>query len=628
MNISEKPNFLIKLFQWIIAPLFIIMVASVVYTSGWGIYDDTLVRVGTFSLAVILLLSYKMVYKERALLNTIIDLIMIGVIIAATYRYYLVSEELESGLYELQNIDVFYAIAGLAVLGEMMRRVIGLPLVIVCSISIVYALYGNLFPDFMSSSGIGLNELLTTVWYSFDGVFGRPIAVVTSTILVYILFGALLEALGVGDVLLKVAFKLTRHFAGGDAHAAVLASGLFGTISGSAVANVVGTGVITIPMIKKRGFSAKFAGAVEATASSGGQLMPPIMGAVAFIMADVTGIPYLSICLAALIPALFYYGSLFAFISTEAKNLNMKPQPNEAKVALTFSEKLNCLPFIIPLLLIIILMVQGSSPAMAGFWALISATFLGFAIQPELFSQPKRVWGIIVKGAKSCATITVAVASVGIIIAVMNNTGLGLRFAEAIQVVGEGNLFLSLILMALGCLVLGMGMPTVPAYLIIILVMGPAIESLGVETIAAHLFVVYYAVLSSVTPPVALAAFAAAPIAKTNPIALSVTALRLATVGFLIPFAFVYHPSLLIITDSFSTLGLIMALITTSSAVLLICWGFSYKGWLRALLVIVGIIAISPYWWLQTISLITTLFVLIKNRSKKKYPKATQALLK
>ncbi len=617
MNSSTPSPTDLHLRQWLLIPFFLLMVGSVIYTAGWGIYDDTLVRVGTFCLSVIILIGAKLINYKSSFLNKCVDLFLIALISAAVYRYYWVSEELESGLYELENIDILYAISALLVLAEMMRRVVGFPLVIVCTTSILYALYGNYFPDVVSHAGVDLSELLTTIWYSFDGVFGRPLAVVTSTILIFILFGSLLETLGVGDILLKLAFKLTRHFAGGDAHAAVLASGLFGTISGSAVANVVGTGVITIPMIKKRGFSAKFAGAVEAAASSGGQLMPPIMGAVAFIMADVTGISYLNICLAALIPAVFYYGSLFAFISIEAKRLDMRPETEGADIKLTFKEKLKCLPFLIPLILIIILMVQGNSPAMAGFWAFICAAILGLIFEPDLLRQPKRLLGVVVNGAKSCATITVAVASVGIIIAVMNSTGLGLRFAEAIQMVGEGNLFLSLILMAIGCLVLGMGMPTVPAYLIIILVMGPAVEALGVDTIAAHLFVVYYAVLSSVTPPVALAAFAAAPIAKANPLALSVTALRLATIGFLIPFAFVYQPSLLLIVDSFSVVGLGVALLTTSSAVVLIAYGFAAKGLFRFLLITVAIGAITPFWWLQSIGVLAALCLFIKKRKER-----------
>lgn len=229
--------------------------------------------------------------------------------------------------------------------------------------------------------------------------------------------------------------------------------------------------------------------------------MPPIMGAVAFIMADVTGISYLNITLAALIPAIFYYASLFTFISTEAKRLGMKAQSKAAVEPLTRLEKLKGLSFVVPLGLIIVLMVRGSSPAQAGFWALIAAGVLGLAVDPKLLKKPGQLWQMVASGAKSSATIMVAVAAVGIIIAVMNATGLGLRFSEAIQLVAGDSLFVSLLLMAAGCLVLGMGMPTVPAYLVIILVMGPAVQALGVELIAAHLFVVYYAVLSAVTPP-------------------------------------------------------------------------------------------------------------------------------
>lgn len=600
------------LMKTIAAPLFLLMVASILYTAGFGVFDDTILRVGTFSLAVIILFTVHALKEQSSVLARIFDLLMIALTLAATQHYFMLMEELESGLYELETIDIIYAFAGLIPLAELVRRVIGIPLLIVCITALLYAAWGSELPNAISHAGIELTELMTTVWFSFDGVFGRPIAVVTSTILIFIVFGAMLEVLGIGDVLLKLAFRLTRRLPGGDAHAAVLASGLFGTISGSSVANVVGTGVITIPMIKKRGFSARFAGAVEAAASSGGQLMPPIMGAVAFIMADVTGIPYLDICLAALIPAIFYYGSLFAFISSEAASLGMKAETDKQAESLNRGEKLKCLSFVLSLSAIVVLMVQGVSPALAGFWALVIALGLSMIFEPTLIKQPQKLWNIVVNAARSSATITVAVAAVGIIIAVMNGTGLGLRFAEAIQLVSEGNLFLSLVLMALGCLVLGMGMPTVPAYLIIILIMGPAVEALGVETIAAHLFVVYYAVLSAVTPPVALAAFAAAPIAQANPITMSITSVRLAVIGFLVPFAFVYQPSLLLINDDFSFMALIIGIATTTAAVLLITQGFKTSGLKRVLCLIAGVLIIAPSLWLQAISIAIaiTLFAL------------------
>ncbi len=595
------------------APMFLAMVASIFYTAGWGVFDDTILRVGTFTLSCVILLYASMTQRGRAWWARLVDLGLLAAALAAAYRYFWVSEELESGLYELEQTDILMALAGLAVLAELMRRMIGMTLLIVCALALAYAVFGRELPGALAHAGMDMSQMLTTVWYSFDGVFGSTLGVVTSTILIFILFGALLDALGVGEVLLKLAFRLTRHLPGGDAHAAVLASGLFGTISGSSVANVVGTGVITIPMIKKSGFSGRFAGAVEAAASSGGQLMPPIMGAVAFIMADVTGISYLNITLAALIPAIFYYASLFMFISTEAKRLGMKSQGKEAVEPLTRLEKLKGLAFVGPLALIIVLMIQGSSPAQAGFWALISAAVLGIAVDPGLLKKPAQLWQMVISGAKSASTIMVAVAAVGIIIAVMNATGLGLRFSEAIQLVAGDSLFVSLVLMAGGCLVLGMGMPTVPAYLVIILVMGPAVQSLGVELIAAHLFVVYYAVLSAVTPPVALAAFAAAPIAQANPLLVSVTSLRLALIGFLIPFAFVYQPSMLLINDSFSWGGLLVAVLTTTAAILLVAAAFSSKGVKRGLYLAAGFAVISPLWWVQLLALVMVPVLLIEQ---------------
>ena len=586
------------------APLFFMMVASIFYTAGWGIFDDTILRVGTFTLACVILLYTSLTRAERHWWARLIDVGLMLAALAAAYRYFWVYEELETGLYELEQTDILMALGGLLVLAELMRRVIGVTLLIVCALAVSYALLGRELPGALAHAGMDLSQLLTTAWYSFDGVFGSPVGVVTSTILIFIVFGAMLDALGIGAVLLKLSFRLTRRLPGGQAHAAVLASGLFGTISGSSVANVVGTGVITIPMIKKGGFSGRFAGAVEAAASSGGQLMPPIMGAVAFIMSDVTGISYLNIALAALIPAIFYYASLFAFISTEARKLGMVSQSRDALEPLSRHEKLKCLAFVIPLALIIILMVQGSSPALAGFWALIAAAVLGIAVDPVLLKKPAQLWRMVTSGAKSASTIMVAVAAVGIIIAVMNATGLGLRFSEAIQLVSGDSLFVSLLLMAGGCLVLGMGMPTVPAYLVIILVMGPAVQALGVELIAAHLFVVYYAVLSAVTPPVALAAFAAAPIAQANPLKVSVTSLRLALIGFLIPFAFVYQPSMLLINDSFSWGGLLIALLTTTAAILLVTAAFAAQGTKRVLYLAAGFAIIAPLWWVQLLALL------------------------
>jgi TRAP transporter 4TM/12TM fusion protein len=573
----------------------ITLVGGALYTARFGIYNETLIRVGGLGLGILLLLSYP--GGSRRPLRLLIDLVLSAVFVAALVRYAMIANALEFGLYFLVPIDVVLGVGALVVVLEMARRAVGLPLVLVCLVAIAYALFGNYLGGMLSHSGTDLTNLMLTLWYSFDGVFGRPLAVVVGTIIVFIIFGALLEALGAGDALLKLAMRGLGWLRGGAAHAAVLASALFGSVSGSAVANVVGTGVVTIPMIKRTGFSGRFAGAVEASASSGGQIMPPVMGAVAFIMADLTGIPYLYICLAALIPALLYYGSLFACISVEARRQNIERPDRTLLPRMTGRDWWMLSVFVVPLGLIIGMLIVGFSPAMSGFWAIVAALALGLALNPETRSL-KSLHNAVSGAAGASAKILVAVAAVGVVVGVMNLTGLGLRFASAAQALSDGSLLMSLIVMALACLMLGMGMPTVPAYLIIILVMGPAVEALGVPTIAAHMFVVYFAVMSSITPPVALAGYAAASIADANPMGISVTALRLALMGFLVPFAFVYSPSLLLITD-FALGEFVWALLRLGAAIWMLAL-FAGRGRLWALVGMAGaILVVLPGLYLQ-----------------------------
>lgn len=573
----------------------ITLVGGALYTARFGIYNETLIRVGGLGLGILLLLSYP--GGSRRPLRLLLDLVLSAVFVAALVRYAMIAHALEFGLYFLVPLDVVLGVGALGVVLEMARRAVGLPLVLVCLGAIGYALFGNYLGGMLSHSGVDLTNLMLTLWYSFDGVFGRPLAVVVGTIIVFIIFGALLEALGAGDALLKLAMRGLGWLRGGAAHAAVLASALFGSVSGSAVANVVGTGVVTIPMIKRTGFSGRFAGAVEASASSGGQIMPPVMGAVAFIMADLTGIPYLYICLAALIPALLYYGSLFACISVEARRQNIERPDRTLLPRMTGRDWWMLSVFVVPLGLIIGMLVVGFSPAMSGFWAIVAALALGLALNPETRSL-MTLRNAVSGAAGASAKILVAVAAVGVVVGVMNLTGLGLRFASAAQALSDGSLLMSLIVMALACLMLGMGMPTVPAYLIIILVMGPAVEALGVPTIAAHMFVVYFAVMSSITPPVALAGYAAASIADANPMGISVTALRLALMGFLVPFAFVYSPSLLLITD-FALGEFVWALLRLGAAIWMLAL-FAGRGRLWALAGMAGaILLVLPGLYLQ-----------------------------
>jgi TRAP transporter 4TM/12TM fusion protein len=526
-----------------------------IYTSAFGIIDEIYQRSITVAVALILMIlssplanlySSKNGYVKAG--QWCIDLVLIFLVILSIFWFSSVYDELEGGLYSFLPLDIAVGCGGLIVIIEMTRRCFGFPLAFFAVLTFCYALFGADLPWIFAHGGYDLESVMRTVWYSFDGVFGFIVIIVISLIFIFIIFGTVLEATGAGSTLLKISVSLTGALRGGPAHAAIAASGFFGTISGAVTANVVGTGVFTIPMIKARGFKSSFAGGVEAAASSGGQFMPPVMGAVAFVMADFTGIPYLTIIAAALIPALFYYGSLFVAVWVESARLGITAIPKNEREVLTRDDWVKSLMFVIPVIVIIGVLITGRSPAAAGLWASIAAVISGF-INPLVRKRPQIYIDAIAKGGKQCAQIMVAVAAIGIIVGIMNLTGLGLRFSNMVLAFAGTNLFFALVLMALASLVLGMGLPTIPAYVIIIIIMGGAIEKLGVPKMLVHLFVVYFGVLSAITPPVAIAAYAAAPIAQSNPMSTALQALKLSFVGFIIPFVLIYNPSLSLVYE-------------------------------------------------------------------------------
>lgn len=526
-----------------------------ILTAAFGVYDEIYQRSLSVGASVILVTLASPLVSHHTIssaplrgLMWLIDVALIAMMALSLYWFFSVYDELESGLYSFSSLDLIVAGGGLLAVLELTRRSFGWPLAVLSILGICYATFGKGLPWIFAHAGYDIEETMRTVWYSFDGVFGLPVITVLSLIFIFIVFGAILEATGAGGVLLRMSLSATGSLRGGPAHAAVAASGMFGTISGSVSANVVGTGVFTIPMIKERGFRPSFAGGVEAAASSGGQFMPPVMGAVAFFMADVTGIPYLTIIVAALVPALFYYGSLFVAVWVEATRYNIAPIPKSERQKISGSDWYLSLMFVIPIVVIIAVLLAGRTAAMAGLWATIIGGLLGF-MNPEIRKNPKRLLDGLIAGGEQCGRIMVAVAAIGIIIGIMNQTGLGIRFSNMVLAMAGTSLFFALLLVAAACLVLGMGLPTVPAYLIIVLIMGSAIEDLGVPKLLVHLFVLYYGVLSAVTPPVAIAAYAAAPIAKSDPFKTGLQASRLSIVGFIVPFVLVYNPSLSIVRE-------------------------------------------------------------------------------
>lgn len=524
------------------------------YSSGVDLIDPKMHRAAGFALALFAGIAVSHQRRQAAgksvsPLQWGVDTVLFLAGLWSIWSFYSVQSQMETSLYDVTTRDAWPAIAGLVVFLELCRRLWGWGLLGVGAFGVAYLLWGQDLPGLLEHTGFSLKEVATALWYNTNkGVFGSITNIVLSTVFIFIIFGVLLEGTGAGDTLLKFAFLATRRTRGGPAHAAILASSMFGTMSGSTVANIVGTGTFTIPMIKKRGFSPTFAAGIEATASSGGQIMPPIMGAAALVMADLTGVGYLSIIVAALFPALLYYFSLFAAVTVEARRQGIEVQEMTTDDQITRTDMINAILFVGPIAVVIASLVAGLSTSAAGFYAVIVLLVLS-VINPDVRRDPMRVWNSFLKGAQSGATLLIAIAAIGILVGSLDSTGLGLKLANVIAEVRGESLFSALLVAMCGALILGMGMPTLPAYLIIILVMGPAIQALGVSMLTAHMFVFYYGVASSLTPPVAIAAYAAAPIAGANPLITAFMSFRLGMAKFIIPFIFAFYPTILIVEE-------------------------------------------------------------------------------
>ncbi len=400
----------------------------------------------------------------------------------------------------------------------------------------------GIFAGSSSSFEQSLRSMVLNFWSQTGGMFGQPLQVVSGNVLVFIVFGAVLMASGAGELLMKIANRLTGGLTGGAAHAAIASSALFGMLSGAAISNVVSTGTMTIPVIKKSGFKPSFAGAVEASASTGGQIMPPVMGVVAFFVAGQIGLEYRYIVVAAIVPAIFYYMGTFLTVYFEARKKGIGPLPREERPGLDRHEQVKCLVFIIPLsVLSYFLFVQPSVPK-AGFYGFITAIACALVLFPQFRSWSK-IYAAFVNAGRMAASIIVIVAAIGLIVGLIQVSGFSGRLSLLLAQAASGPLFSVLIVLALGSIVLGMGLPPGATYFIIVIALSSGIEAVGIPLLSLHLFVVYFAVISTVTPPVALAAFAAAPIAGADPIRTGLSAARLSLAGFLIPFIFVYHPA-------------------------------------------------------------------------------------
>jgi TRAP transporter 4TM/12TM fusion protein len=461
--------------------------------------------------------------------------------------------------------DLVVSVIGTILVLEACRRVIGFIMTGICATGILYAMYGPYMPELIIHKGYSIERIATTLWLTTEGIFGIPIGVAATFVFVFVLFGAILETTGGGAFFIDLAYSLTGRFSGGPAKTSVVASGFMGSVSGSAVGNVVATGSFTIPMMKKVGYRPHVAGAIEAAASTGGQLMPPIMGAGAFLMAEFTDTSYLTIIKVALIPAIMYYITVILFVHYEAQKFGLKGQPKESLPRIMNVIKKG-LHFIIPVLILIYVLVSNYSPMMAGFVAVMStlatsliANTVRWAVDTTRLprgdsrrislgrfglNEFKLLIRALENGAKNAIMVSVACAAAGIIVGMVTLTGMGLKFSSLVLDLSYGIKVLAILLIGAASLVLGMGLPVTASYIVLATLAGPALMDMGVPIMVAHMIVFWYSQDANVTPPVSLASFAGAGVAGANPMKTAFTSWKLAKGLYIIPIIMAYRPLL------------------------------------------------------------------------------------
>ncbi|MBQ9635832.1 MAG: TRAP transporter permease, partial [Acidaminococcaceae bacterium] len=542
---------------YIISAICILFAAFQLYTAIFGVLDAHLQRTVhlCFGLALIYLLYPARASWSKKSMHPL-DLVFAILSVFATMYIWFEYDELVVRAGMNTDTDIMVGIIGIVLVFEAARRTVGWPMITVALIFLAYAFAGPYMPGIMAHRGVGFDELVSHLYFTTEGIFGVPMGVSSTFIYLFIRFGAYLEATGLGKFFIDLANALAGWAVGGPAKVAVLSSGLMGTVSGSSVANVAGTGSFTIPMMKKLGYRPAFAGAVEAAASTGGQLMPPVMGAAAFLMAEFVGVPYIDVVKAAVIPAVLYYTGIWIGVHYEAKKYGLKGTPREElpKFGKLLSEKGH---LAIPLIIIVYLLVTGYTPMRAALYA-IGLTIVCACLRKSTRITFKDFVNGLINGSKSVLGVLIACATAGIIIGVVTKTGVGLKLATALLDLAGGQLIPAMFFTMITSLILGMGVPTTANYVITSTIAAPALVQMNVPVLAAHMFAFYFGIVADVTPPVALAAYAGSGIAGANPMKTGVNAAKLAIAAFIVPYIFVLAPELLMINATAFTVLLSM----------------------------------------------------------------------
>ncbi|MBK5480630.1 TRAP transporter permease [Peribacillus sp. TH16] len=551
------------------------------------------------------------------------DIILAVLSIGVGAYWPLFFEDLVMNVGRLGTLDFAVGLVAILLVLEATRRAVGLPIMVIAIVFVLYGLFGQYMPGFLSHRGLTFERMVQTMFFSTEGILGTPLAISSTFIFLFLLFGSFLIRTGVGQYFNDLSTAIAGRRIGGPAKVAIFSSALQGTISGSSVANVVTSGAFTIPMMKNLGYKKEFAGAVEAAASTGGQLMPPIMGAAAFLMVEFigNGITYWDIAKAASIPAILYFSGIWIMTHFEAKRLGLRGLTKEEMPSK--KEVFGKIYLLIPIIAIVLLLMSNITVTHAALYSIVISVIVGF-INKDVRMKFIDIIYALVDGARTALAVAAATASAGIIVGIVTKTGLGLKLANGLIDLSGGYLIPTLMLTMVAALVLGMGSPTTANYVITSTIAAPAIILLGVPDLSAHLFVFYFGIIADITPPVALAAFAAAGVSGGEPIKTGIESSKLAIAAFIIPYIFVLSPQMLMIDTTWMEVAwVVLTAMTGMIAIGAGVIGYWVRGmhWLeRILAIVVGLLLIYPETISDIIGLTTFVILLglqyLRNRDK------------
>ncbi len=608
------PTALDRLIRFCVSALVVTAAGFALYTGATGPFEAP-VQTGFFVMVtlplVFLLAPSKLIKNDTA--EAIFNIILAALSVAVM-AYNLVNFQRLYSEPFIGTLDICVGLLGLVLILEAVRRTVGLAITLILIAFLIFAYFGNHVPfQILRHAGLDMETIASIIFFGTDGVFGTPISVCATFIVVIMMLGAFLTACGGAEFFMNVAKNLAGGLMGGPAKIAVIGSALMGMITGATVANVATTGSVTIPMMKKSGYDPRFAGAVEALASSGGQLMPPIMGAAAFVMIDYLNISYAELVVHAIVPAILFFFSVLMIVHVRSVKKGFKPIP-KSEIPNIFDEIKARGHMMLPIIVLVVLLTQQYGIMYVAFFSVLTAMIV-CQFRKETRLDFAGYYAAFHDAMAGMVPLVAICAGAGILIGVLSATGLNLKITYLIEYVAQGNLFVTLVMTMIACIILGMGLPTVAAYVVLATLVPASMIKLGVPPIAAHMFIFYFAILSAITPPVCTGAYVAAGIAKADPVETGFVAMRLGIIVFLLPFAFVYDPSLLLLGDNMGESIIHIAACTVG----ILFWAYGLEGYFqkplgvvsRVLLMVSGIMLIWPDIWLSLAGLVTGSLVLL-----------------